>query len=140
MGPGNNGKGQFGQGNQRGMGSGGPGRGEGGNPPEGSQNQGAFKTEQIPGKYTPGGKILGSIATEGVPVAGEAREALKDEILRAQEEAGRVVREEIPAERRVGVRDYFDQMEQMLEDDAGGSDEGSGSGGGSGGSGEGGGG
>lgn len=96
---------------RRGMGTGGPGQGRGGRPPESDNANVTFRDEQLTTVHLPGQIIAEFRHHDGVQVAGESTVPLSDVFLAYDQEAERTLETEvIPAGYRSIARGYFDAI------------------------------
>jgi hypothetical protein len=94
--------------NRRGNGTGGPGQGRGGNPPESENVNPTFRDEQLLSQHSAGEIIAEFKFKDGQQIAGESNVALSDALLGYEQEAERTLETEvIPAGYRNITREYF---------------------------------
>lgn len=97
--------------NRRGNGSGGPGQGRGGNPPETPDPNVTFRDELLQSQHNPGVIIAEFRHDDGVQIEGESHVQLADVFMSYDQEAERTLDTEvIPAGYRNITREYFDSI------------------------------
>jgi hypothetical protein len=106
--------------NRRGNGTGGPGQGRGGRPPENSGGNTQFTDESLSAQRLPGLIIAEFRHDDGVQVAGESSIPVSNAFLTYEQEAEQTLETEvIPAGYRAITRDYFRAVHPVQTGDSG---------------------